>query len=184
MNDLPISLSVKLTAQNSSPHTLTVLAFALQEGTWDSVGQPTVGQMVQPGFTGCWLAITTVSPGAVQGSMQFCVAQAGTLEVTWDLDPAEPFVPVCTNKLTDPTLAAGLYVNQGNFTNVWVQLILSFVTTALKGETLQDIADRFGTTLGALLYVNHFTSNARLTEGQRVLVASQPLVGNGPLDCD
>lgn len=182
MNNEP-TLSVKLTAQNSNPRALEVSAYVLTAGQWAPNAEPTLGQIVAPATTGCWLAIATDVPGEIKGYVEFLVLQAGTLQVTWDFNPANPFAPVLDKNINNaPDLAATIVVNQGDYMHVWAQLIISVVTTVQPGETLADIASRFDTNEATLRLLNGFSNDTTLVAGEQVLVAS-PIPAGGPTDC-
>jgi hypothetical protein len=182
MEDFQSTLSLKLTAQNSNPRVLEVMAFPLDQGQWDPNAQPVTWQQIAPGTTGCWLTFTNKSPGVLIGSIEFVLAQAGTLEVTWNLSLTQPFAYKLTKNLNDPKVDASLVVNQGDYLHLWIQLIISIVTIALPGETVADMAQRFNTSEAVLRYLNGLPGQAELVAGQTVLVAAPP-VGGSPLCC-
>jgi LysM repeat protein len=134
------------------------------EATSDDTGETGGGETTPaPGET-VVSAVTPVSPGAEDQP-----TQAPAAETTDPAQPQLPTVPVPTVPVVQPTsVSAGDGLVQH---------------TVQPGETLSSIAQRYGTTVEALMQANGLTSSSQIYAGQVLVIPASSGSSGGTLGC-
>jgi hypothetical protein len=118
------------------------------------------------------MSFASGAEASVQGSLSLIMAQDGTATVTWNLNLTAPFVPVLTKSPNwgAPNIDAQLVTNQGDYSHVWVQLLVAIAVGAQPGETLPQLAERTGIDVSVLAKANGLQPEAILSAGQRLIL--------------